>query len=154
MKKLLLIFAVVLFAGLARAQSNKEEVDMIQSIFGMEKKALVADFMNLEGAKADSFWKLYDEYETKRKDLGKKRIDLWEQYINNYEGMSSEVADKWMADVLKLGSNTDKLLVDYYKRIKKVTDPITALKFWHVETYILTSIRQAISSELPFVKAK
>jgi hypothetical protein len=59
-----------------------------------------------------------------------------------------------MADVIKVSSSTDKLIVTYYKKIKKVTDPVTALKFYHVEVYILNSIRQAISSELPFVKAK
>jgi hypothetical protein len=154
MKKLLFIFAALLVAGIANAQSNKEEVDFMQSVFGMEKKALVADFMNIDASKADAFWKLYDEYEVQRKDLGKKRLDLMEQYANNYDGMSAEVADKWMADVIKQGKSTDKLLETYYKKVKKVTDPVTALKFWHVETYILTSIRQAIASEMPFVKAK
>jgi hypothetical protein len=154
MKKLLFIFTALILAGIANAQSNKEEIDLIQSVFGMEKKALVADFMSLDGSKADAFWKLYDEYEIKRKDLAKKRIDLMEQYANNYNGMPAEVADKWMADVIKLGTSTDKLLADYYKKVKKVTDPVTALKFWHVESYILNSIRQTISSELPFVKAK
>jgi hypothetical protein len=154
MKKLLFIFTALIVAGIANAQSNKEEVDMLQSIFGMEKKALVADFMNLDASKSDAFWKLYDEYETQRKELGKKRIDLMEQYANNYNGMPAEVADKWMADVMKLSASTDKLLVTYYKKIKKISDPVTALKFYHVESYILNSIRQSITSEMPFVKAK
>ena len=154
MKKLLSIFAALLVAGIANAQSNKEEIDFIQSVFGMEKKALVADFMNLDASKADAFWKLYDEYEVQRKELGKKRIDLMEQYSNNYNGMPGEVADKWMADVIKLGKSTDKLLETYYKKVKKAADPVTALKFWHVESYILNSIRQAITSELPFVKGR
>jgi hypothetical protein len=154
MKKLLVILFAVVVTGLASAQSNKEEVDYIQSVFGMGKKALVSDFMNLEGTKADAFWKLYDEYETQRKTLGQKRIELLDQYAAHYDDMSAEMADKWMADVIKLGQSTDKLLVSYYKKIKKVTDPITALKFYHVESYILNSIRQTISSELPFVNVK
>jgi hypothetical protein len=68
--------------------------------------------------------------------------------------MSAEKADKWITYVIKLGQSTDKLMVSYYKKIKKATYPITALKFFHVESYILNSIRQAITSELPFVKAK
>lgn len=154
MKKLLFIFTALILAGIANAQTNKEEIDYIQSVFGMEKKALVSDFMNLDASKSEAFWQLYDEYEIQRKDLGKKRIDLMNQYADNYSNMSAEVADKWMADVIKLSSSTEKLLVTYYKKIKKVTDPVTALKFWHVESYILNSIRQAISSEMPFVKAK
>lgn len=140
--------------GIANAQSNKEEIDYIQSIYGMEKKSLVADFMDLDAAKADAFWTLYDEYEVSRKELGRKRIELLNQYAETYNNMSSETADKWMSEVIKLSSSTEKLLVSYYKKIKKVTDPVTALKFWHVESYILNSIRQSISSDLPFVKSK
>jgi hypothetical protein len=110
--------------------------------------------MKLTGTKADAFWKLYDEYEVTRKDLGKKRIDLLEQYVNNYESMAPETADKWMNDVIKQGQATDNLLLTYYKKIKKATDPVTALKFWHVENYVLTSIRQSIMSEIPFVEAR
>ena len=67
------------------------------------------------------------------------------------EKVSVSIADTLK---IKLGQSTDKLLVSYYKKIKKVTDPITALKFYHVESYILNSIRQTISSELPFVNVK
>jgi hypothetical protein len=154
MKKLLLIFTALIVAGIVNAQSNKEEIDFIQATFGMNKKALVNDFMKLDASKADAFWKLYDEYETKRKELGKKRFDLMEQYANNYEGMPGEVADKWMADVIKLGNSTDQLLQDYYQKIKKVTDPVTALKFYHVESYLLNSFRAQLTSELPWVKGK
>jgi hypothetical protein len=154
MKKLLLIFTALIVAGIVNAQSNKEEIDYIQATFGMNKKALVADFMKLDASKADAFWKLYDEYEVKRKDLGKQRFDLMEQYANNYEGMPGEVADKWMADVIKLSNSTDKLLQEYYSKVKKVTDPVTALKFYHVESYLLSSFRAEVTSELPWVKGK
>ena len=72
-KKHLLTSAFVLFVSIGFAQSNKEEVDLVQSIFGMEKKAMVAEFIKLEGAQKDAFWAAYDQYETERKELGKKR---------------------------------------------------------------------------------
>jgi hypothetical protein len=154
MKKLLLIFTALMMIGIANAQSKKEEVDFMQSLFGMQKKEMVSDFMKLTGTKADAFWKLYDEYEVSRKELGKKRIDLLEQYVNNYKSMAPETADKWMNEVMKQNQATDKLVTTYYNKIKKATDPVTALKFWHVENYILTSIRQAILSEIPFVEPR
>jgi len=154
MKKLVLLFTAVLMIGVAKGQSNKEEIDFIQSMFGMEKKQMVSDFLKVEPAKADAFWKIYDEYETARKDLGKQRIDLLKSYANNYNSMAPEVADKWMADVIKLGQSTDKLLLNYYKKVKKATDPVTALKFWHIESYILNSIRLGILEEIPFVEKK
>jgi hypothetical protein len=154
MKKLLLIFVALLMIGISNAQSNKEEVDLLQSMFGMEKKAMVADFVQVDAAKGDAFWKLYDEYETARKELGKKRIELLDQYVNTYSTITNEAADAWMKEVIKLGTSTDKLLNNYYNKIKKVTDPVTALKFYHIESYILNSIRAKITSEIPFVHSK
>jgi hypothetical protein len=156
MKKLTLIMSALLLIAIsnANAQSQKEEVDLIQSIFGMEKKVMVADFLKVDPSKQNAFWKIYDEYESARKELGKKRIALLVQYADNYQRMSNEVADSYMKDVISQTKATDNLIIAYYKKIKKATDPVTALKFYHVENYILTSIRAYILSEVPFVKAK
>ena len=49
MKTLLkLTLALLVIPISMSAQSNVEEVDYIQSIFGMEKKAIVADFIKLD----------------------------------------------------------------------------------------------------------
>lgn len=66
MKKITFLFAFLSVAFFANAQSNNEEVDFYQSIFGMEKKAVVADFLNLE--ESNPFWALYDEYEAREKN--------------------------------------------------------------------------------------
>ena len=155
MKKVSLILVTMfLFAGLIKAQTNKEEVDIMQAAFGMEKKAMVAEFVRVDAAQKDAFWKLYDEYETQRKAYGKERIDLLEQYNNNYESMSDETADAWMKRVLDLGKKTDALLLSYYKKVKKATNPINALQFYQVEMFILSGIRNQIMGELPFVEKK
>ena len=154
MKKTTLILMGILLIGIASAQTNKEEVDLLQSIFGMEKKALVADFVQVDATHQDAFWKLYDQYETARKDLGKKRIQLLEQYSESYDKMTNESADGWMKEVLKITAATDNLIVTYYKKIKKVTDAATAARFYHIENYVLTSIRLAILEEVPFVHTK
>src|SRR6478752_5757810 len=46
------------------AQSNKEDVDMIQAMYGKQKKEIAAEFIIVPDAKKDAFWKIYDNYET------------------------------------------------------------------------------------------
>jgi hypothetical protein len=74
MKKYLLIITALFLASFAYTQSNKEEIDFVQAAFGMEKKAVVADFVKPSEAQKGAFWKLYDEYETQRKDRTVKAI--------------------------------------------------------------------------------
>jgi len=153
MKRVMLTLAAILMISSLNAQS-KEEIDLLQAAFGMEKKAMVAEFVQPDAATQDAFWQLYDEYETARKELGVTRVNLLKQYAENYNSMTNETADAWMSEVMKLQKSTDKLLASYYKKIKKATDPITAFKFHHIESYILSTIRSSILEDIPFVKTK
>jgi len=154
MKKLILLFSALCLVVFVNAQSDKEEIELFQSMFGMEKKAAVADFVKVDDAQKDAFWQLYDEYETARKDLGKQRVDLLKQYAENYDKFSNETADKWTADVMKLSAATDKLIATYYKKVKKETNSIVALQFYQIENYFLTAIRMTILDQIPFVEGK
>jgi len=154
MKKYLLIVAVLLMASFAKAQSNKEEVDLMQAAFGMDKKAIVMEFVHPSETQKDAFWKLYDEYETQRKIYGKQRIALLDQYADQYQTMTSEQADSWSKKVMDLQTKTDKLIVSYYGKIKKISDGIVATQFYQIENYILAGIRAQILDEIPFLEKK
>ncbi|MRR21374.1 hypothetical protein EG830_00120 [bacterium] len=149
MKKITLLLLAVFTFAFANAQSNKEEIDLMQSIFGMEKKAMVSEFVTVDPAQADAFWAIYDEYEVARKELAVTRIKLFDQYVSNYDNLTAEAADKWTAEVISLSKATDKLIITYYKKIKKATNPVVALQFYQIEGYILSAIRVSVLEVLP-----
>jgi hypothetical protein len=150
MKKLL-AFAVICLPLFSFAQSNKEDVDLIQSIYGKEKKTIVADFIKLEGAQKDAFWKLYDEYEGKRKALGQKRVALLEKYAANYGTMDDAATSNLIKETISLGAETDKLIATYHKKIEKVAGAKPAAQFYQLEVYLLSAIRTAIFENIPFI---
>jgi hypothetical protein len=152
MKKCLLIIAVLLIAPFAFAQSNTEEVDLIQAAFGMDKKMIVASFVIPSGDQKDAFWALYDQYETERRVLGKERIELLNQYAEQYLSLTSEQADAWTNKVMALQQKNDKLIATYYKKVKAISDGLVATQFYQVENYILTGIRMVLLDEIPFVQ--
>ena len=154
MRKLTLLFIAIFAFSFVNAQSTKEEVDLMQAAFGMEKKAMMAEFVKVDASQADAFWKLYDEYETARKVYGQQRIKLFDTYLENYNKLTNETADKWTNEVITLQKNTDKLILTYYNKIKKATNPVVALQFYQVEGYILSGIRLSILEELPLPELK
>ncbi|HET6542321.1 MAG TPA: hypothetical protein VFG46_17645 [Chryseolinea sp.] len=151
MKKTLLTMLMVALTFFAFSQSNKEEVDLVQSVFGMEKKAMAAEFIKLEGAPKDAFWVAYDEYETKRKDLGKKRIGLLEKYVNGYSTLDDASMDQITKEIISLQGETDKLIVTYYNKIKKGSGVKAAAQFYQFENYILSKIRAEILENIPLI---
>ena len=152
MKKVLFLAVALIFAGNTFSQNTeKEEIDYIQSIYGMEKKKVVAEFLQLNENQALAFWPIYDAYEVERKALGKKRIELLSYYEKNTETMTNEKSEAWMKEVIKYRQDIDKLIETYYKKVKKVTNPILAAQFYQVETYLLTASRFAIQDALPII---
>jgi hypothetical protein len=152
MKKIILLLAGIMPAIFGFSQSNTEEIDYIQSIYGMEKKVIVADFVQPKEANKVAFWEVYDQYEVERKALGKERIMLIDDFAAKWEKMTNEEADAFMKKVIALAKKQDKLVNTYFMKVKKVTSPITAMRFYQLEAYLLSAIRVEILDAIPFVE--
>jgi hypothetical protein len=126
----------------------------MQAALGMDKKAVVSEFVKPSETQKDAFWKLYDEYETRRKDLGKQRIELLKQYADQYQTMTSKQADAWTKKVIDLQKKTDNLMSNYYGKVKAVSDGIVATQFYQIENFILLAIRAEIFNNITFVEKK
>ena len=149
--KHLLFIAALFISTIGFAQSNTEEIDLVQSLWGMEKKDIVSQFVKVDPAAKDAFWKLYDEYEMERKALGKERIALLNKYAENYMTLSDEKTDEIIGEMVSLGAKTDKLAATYYGKIKKAVAIKPAAQFFQIESYINSSLRAAILEEIPFI---
>lgn len=152
MKKYISIILLFFVASMSQAQSNLDEINLMQSIFGMDKKEVVAGYVEFSPAQEDAFWKLYNEYEAKRRDLGQERVVLLRQYFDEHETMGSAEADAWTKKVITLQQKTDKLISSYYGKILKISDGVVATQFYQIENYVLGEIRAAILETIPFIK--
>jgi len=117
----------------------------------MEKKTLVAAVIQPEAGKSDAFWILYDQYETKRKELGKRRIALLNSYADSYDTLDEVSIDKILKEMMSLQVTTDKLIGSYAKKIKKSVDVKTAAQFYQIEGYLLSKIRTVILENIPVI---
>jgi len=150
--KLYLVFALLIavtFGQTLNAQSGKEELELYQSVFGMQKKAIVAEFLKV--SPDDLFWTLYDEYETARKELGNQRVKVLEDYAANYSSLTNEQYDVLIGDMISLRKSTDKLMDTYYKKIKKASGSKVAAQFFQIEAYFVSAIRLTIMEGIPYI---
>ena len=149
MRKLLLCSFFMIAISLSNiAQTNPDEVQLMQSIYGMEKRDIVGEFIELNGSQESDFWALYDEYELKRQEIGKERMRLLTSYVNDYGEVKPENADNFMKQVIPLRIKSDKLIDNYYKKIKTKTDPVVAMQFYQMENYLADSIKMELLEEI------
>lgn len=155
--KSLTLFSLAGLLGLlislqASAQSYKQEADLMQNVWGMEKQALVKEYMTLNDEEGAAFWPVYEEYSSKRKEVGARRIDIIMDYANNYENMTNEKASELTKAVFKNNVQLEKLQQQYYKKMSKAIGALKATEFMQLEKYLDSVLRLETQENIPFLK--
>ena len=152
MKKLSIILVVAIASFSSYAQSSyKEDVELVQSIYGKSKSDLVRQYMNLSDAQSAAFTKVYDNYEAARKGLGQTKLQLINSYAESYATLTDEKADELAKGTLKNNQDYEKLYSKTYGQMKKAIGAINAAKFIQLEVYLQTVIRNEIQEAIPFI---
>ena len=151
MKKILLLSLTLIFSAAAFAQ-NADEIAIIQSTYGMDKRALVTEQMKLSETEAKAFWPIYDEFEIARKEIGKKRIANIVEYAKNYQSLSNEAATALLDQSFENQSEFVKLLKKTYGQMSKAITPARAAQFIQIEMFLENAIRAKLGDEMPFIE--
>lgn len=152
MKKTLVLAVLTIFGfNYIQAQSNKEDVDMIQAAFGKDKKDLVSQYMQVPMKDSIAFWKLYDQYETERKALGKDRINLIQEYADSYENLTDAKASELATKSLATDAKYTALQQSYLRKFGTVLGGRNAAKLMQLEVYLQTLVRANVMTQVPFI---
>lgn len=146
----LLVFIFISFLGYT--QNFHDDLELIQSIYGLDKKDVVSEFVEINESQTNDFWILYNEYEIKRKEIGKQKFDLVWTFINDYGEINPQDAENFMKKIIPLRKKSDQLIDSYYKKIKNKTDPVVAVQFYQIENYLADLVRLKILEEFYITK--
>jgi hypothetical protein len=151
MKKLLLVLGMIVSINAIAQSGAKEDIDIIQSSYGKSKQELVKTYMDLQEPQAAAFEKVYEDYEAERKVLGRKRMELLNDYVTNYATLTDAKADEIAKATLKNNMAYEKLYSKYYDKVKKAVGAVNAAKFIQLETALQTAIKGETQDAIPFI---
>ena len=149
MKKVLVLLAFAFMGSQVIAQSN--EAEMLVSMFKVEKKALLMDFLQLSDSEAAAFWPVYEEYDMARGHISQKRIDLITKYAEQYASMTPEMADQLLNESFALRASLEGLHKSYYKKFKKAVGAVRGAQFVQFERFIDNAIDSQLNNSLPLI---
>jgi hypothetical protein len=154
MKKILFVLALGFFAFNMSAQTENDYLELTRNVLKVEKKAAVAEVMQLDESKSQDFWNLYNEYDMKLYQVQNKRIAIIKDYAKHYTTMTDEKADELLTASLKYQGEILKLKKAYYGKFKKVLPAAKAALFMQVDNKIETLVNAQLALEIPFVQTK
>jgi hypothetical protein len=152
MKKVLALAVAAFFTTGLMAQQN--ELEMFQSMYKIEKKALLMDFLQLEDEQAKIFWPIYEEYESERTKNANRRIELIKKYAEEYETLTDEQADALAKESFAVRATRDKLQKKYYNKVKKALGAKRAAQFIQFERFVANAMDSKLNDSLPLIGEK
>jgi hypothetical protein len=152
MKKIIIGLFTILFATIAGySQSDNEDIDIVQAVFGRNKRLIIDENMQLDEKEKKSFWLIYDQYEKKRKKIEKDGFLLLKEYADKYQTLDDAQADKLIVNFMKSTEAYNTLHKVYFKKMKKNIGSLKAAKFIQLETFIQTTLQANLQSQVPVI---
>lgn len=154
MKKILIIISTCVFTFNIYAQTDNDYLEIARDVLKTEKKAAIAEVMQLSESESQPFWTLYNEYQGKLYIVQNKRIAIINDFAENYENLTDEKADELWLNTMKYKQEILKLKKTYYARFKKILPAGKAARFMHAENKIETLINAQLALEIPLIQTK
>ncbi len=154
MKKLLLAYTVLFLSIVSYGQTTDDYLEVSRSVLKTEKKAAIAEVMELTEAESEVFWNLYNEYNDKLYVIQNKRISAIKEFAANFDNLTDEKTDEIWNLVLDFKSESVKLERQYYKKFKKVLPMGKVTKYFQAENKIEALITANLAIEIPMIDQK
>ena len=151
MKKFNLTFLFCFVAVAIYAQDSYMEI--VRSTIKTEKKALIAEVMQLSDAESGVFWPVYNEYEDKLYKLNTDYYNIVKDFADNFENMSAEKATEIILKANKFSSDEAKLEKTYLKKMMKVISPQKTLRYFQASNKIQVMIDAQLAAEIPLLES-
>ena len=153
MKKLLLIIIVLLLVNtVAYGKDVDAYVELLKSDVRTQKVAIISKALQFTYEESSAFWPVHREYELELSKIIDDRIELINNYVQNYDNLTDEKARELARKVFALEKRRTKLKKKYFKRFERALSATIAAKFIQVENQISLLIDLQIASELPLIK--
>ena len=151
---ILALALIVAVPAVAQAQSTSTDMQILADKVNADKKALVAQNMELTETEAKSFWPIYDAYQ---QDLQKINIRMTQTILEYADAYSKGTVDnatakKLLGEALAIQESELKLQQTYVPKLEKVLPEVKVARYIQIESKIRALVRYALASKIPLAE--
>src|SRR5271166_1226255 len=150
---LILMFAMLAFCPLGRAQDQEPTIDstiaLVRANMRADRAALITTGMNFTDKDGAAFWPVYQQYDYERFRLDDRRAAVIKQYTQKYPNLTDAEAKAMADQMLDCESRLAELKKKYYKKFNKVLPALTVTKFFQLERRIDLLMDMQVEASLP-----
>ena len=144
--------ALLLLSISAFSQTSNDYLELARDVLKTEKKAAIAEVMQLTESEAKAFWPVYEAYQADLAKLRDREIKLIEEFAAKFETMSDDAAKKLLDDSLSIDSDHQKLRQSYLSKIRGVLPDKKVARYYQLENKIDAVLEYEMAKRIPLVQ--
>jgi hypothetical protein len=151
---ILALALIVAVPAVAQAQSTSTDMRILADKVKADKKALVAQNMELTEAEAKSFWPIYDAYQQDLQKINSRMTQTILEYADAYSKgtVDNATAKKLLGEGLAIQESELTLQQTYVPKLEKVLPEVKVARYIQIESKIRALVRYALASKIPLAK--
>lgn len=154
MKKLVTLALVMAATTFGWAQNVNDYLEMTREVLQVEKKAAIAEVMELTDEESEVFWTLYNDYQAEQYKVQNERIAVIRDFAENYETMTDEKADELWNGMLQYQMDLLKLKKAWYPKFKKSLPVGKVVTFFQTENKIEALVNAQLALDIPLLEVE
>ena len=135
-----------------RKEPIDEDIEMMRKDLRSEKKQIVAANMMLTEAEAERFWPVYDRFAAELARLNDSKAALLKEYILNYDHITNERADRYLAARTAAEEAAVQLRLKYIPIFRKVLSGKATALFFQLEWRVDQMMDLQLASQVPLIE--
>ena len=146
--------ALVCLVGAPAVAQDKpaDNMEVMREKLRADKKAVVAEVLQLTEGEAKAFWPVYNAYQSDMVSQYDRLMTLIDRYDKAYDAMTDETATKLLTDYLGLEKAHVALLTSHLPRFQKVLPPRKVARLYQIENKLRALVNYELARQIPFVK--
>ena len=132
-----------------RAPGN---LQLVRDQIKADKKALVAEAMDLTESEAKAFWPVYEEYQKELIKPTNRAVKMIKDYAENYQSMTNDVAKQLTDEFLAIQAEQQELREAYLPQFRKALPDIKVGRYYQLEHQISALVNYELAANMPLMK--
>jgi hypothetical protein len=146
------VLACLMGGGAVAQDKPADNMEVLREKLRADKKAVVAEVLELTEGEAKAFWPVYNAYQSDMVTHYDRLLKLIDTYAKSYDTMTDETATSLLKQYLGLERDHVALLTSYLPRFQKVLPPRKVAKLYQVENKARALVNYELARGIPLVR--
>jgi hypothetical protein len=120
-------------------------------LWSMEKRNVINRVMELSPGESSAFWRVYESYERKRRNLTASYQVMINEYATDYSEMTDKKSHRYARRFLFYEKEFTQMHKTYYNNLRQAIGSMKANKFIQLEIHIQRALAYEMQTRLPFI---